>query len=287
MSLVAWLGVVSAIITILAFLFAVWVWFMKDNRVRELEGIIQSVYNIAGDILWDTQLVVPEDSATRLRNAENALGKVSGLRETTAKYAKSPSGFHAIEIDALLERGIIWTNSMIYQLERSTPVQEIWLVTPDLQPDSSSTTTGEIVASNLKNRKRYVYFCPSELRNFEAEKKRLLSNIGALRPQTGSRVTIVPVDPEFAEGFFQRGNTIIFFLGDPEWGTFKAFEEIPLTKVSKRGTFWQEHKPEVATEIHDALKQILDGWRSRSSALTIRICVSLRLLRSSVITPTV
>jgi hypothetical protein len=265
-SVVAWLGVVSAIISILAFLFAVWVWITRDNRVRELEGVIQTAYNIAGDILWDTQLVVSEDSATRLINAENALGKVSGLLEATVQYAKSPSSIHATEIGVLIERGIIRTNAMIYQLEKSKRVQEIWLVTPDLQPDSSSSTTGEIVASNLRSRKRYVYFCPSDMRNFEAEKKRLLSNIGARRQQETSKVTIVPVAPELAEGIFQRGNTIIFFLGDPEWGAFKAFEEIVLTKVSERGIFWQEHKPEVATEIRDALKQILQNWRSRSSA---------------------
>jgi hypothetical protein len=133
-SVVAWLGVLSAIISILAFLFAVWVWITKDNRVRELEGVIQTAYNIARDILWDTQLVLSEDSATRLINAENALGKVSGLLEATAQYAKSPSSIHATEIGALIERGIIRTNAMIYQLEKSKRVQEIWLVTPDLQP---------------------------------------------------------------------------------------------------------------------------------------------------------
>ncbi len=265
-SIVAWLGVVSAIISIVAFLFAVWVWIWKDRKAQELEAIIQSAYNIAGDILWDTQLVVPEDAATRLRNVENALGKVAGLRETTARYAKSPSSFRATEIGTLLERGVIWTNAMVYQFERSKQVREVWLITPDLQPDLSSTTTGEIVASNLKNRKRYVYFCPSDLRNLEADMKRLLANIGALKSPEASRVTVVAVGPEVAEGIFQRGNTIIFFLGDPEWATFNAFEEIVLTKVSERGIFWQEHKPEVATDIRDILKQVLQRWREAHSS---------------------
>jgi hypothetical protein len=45
MSIITWLGAVSAIITILAFLFAVWVWIWKDNKVRELEGIVQTAYD--------------------------------------------------------------------------------------------------------------------------------------------------------------------------------------------------------------------------------------------------
>src|SRR6266496_667948 len=102
MSIIAWLGVVSAITTILAFLFAVWVWIRSNTKVRELEGIIQTAYDVTGTILWDMQMVQAEDSTTRLRNAEKALGLVSALRVMTGKFAKSASSFRETEIGALL-----------------------------------------------------------------------------------------------------------------------------------------------------------------------------------------
>jgi hypothetical protein len=85
MGVTEWLGVVSAIVGILAFLFAVWVWIRKDVKVNELEGIIQTTYDVTGIILWQMQTVQAEDSATRLRNAENSLGAVSALRVIAAK----------------------------------------------------------------------------------------------------------------------------------------------------------------------------------------------------------
>jgi hypothetical protein len=267
MNVIAWLGVVSGIISILAFLFAVWVWIRSDAKVRELEGVIQSAYDITGNILWDLQTVQAEDPATRLRNAEKSLGAVSALRVMAGKYAKSAGSFRETEIGVLLERGVIWSNPMIWELEASARVQEVWLATPDLQPDLSEVATGRLVAHNLRAHKKYVYFCPSGIRDLETEKRRLLANIGALRPQEASRVTVVPIGPSpRSEGIFQRGNTIIFFSEDPAWGTYNAFEEIVFAKVSARGIFWQEHTPAVAAEIRAALWQELQDWRARSPA---------------------
>jgi hypothetical protein len=265
MSVIAWLGVVSAIISIFAFLFAVWVWIKSDAKIREFEGVIQSAYDIAGNILWEMQTVQVEDPAMRLRNAERSLGIVSALRVMTGKYVKDAIGLSGTEVGALLERGVIWSNSMITQLETSARTREIWLATPDLEPDLSDHGTGAIVAANLKARKKYVYFCPCNIRDFQIEKKRLLANIGALKSQETSRVTVVPMRLEASGNRFQRGNTIIFFSEDPEWGTYNAFEEIVFTKVSARGIFWQEHTPAVAAEIHAALKEELGAWRASSS----------------------
>jgi hypothetical protein len=265
MNVIAWLGVVSAIISILAFMFAVWVWIRSDAKIRELESVIQSAYDIAGNILWEMQTVQVEDPEMRLRNAERSLGIVSALRVMAGKYLKNATGLQDAGIGALLERGVIWSNSTITQLETSARTQEIWLATPDLQPDLSEHATGRIVAGNLKARKKYVYFCPGNIPDFETEKKRLLANIGALKSQEASKVTVVPMRPEAYGNRFQRGNTIIFFSEDPEWGTYNAFEEVVFTKVSARGIFWQEHTPAVAAEIRAVLKEELEAWRAPSS----------------------
>jgi hypothetical protein len=268
MSVVAWLGVVSAITTILAFLFAVWVWMKADSKLRELEGVIQSAYDISGTVLWDMQTVQSEDPATRLRNAEKSLGVVAALRVITGKYAKTALSFRGTEIEALLERGVIWSTDALNEIERSDSVQEIWLVTPDLEPDLSDPTTGKVVAGNLKARKKYVYFYPSGISDFESVRRRLLANVGATRTHEASRVTVVPIGPKVRGQIFQRGNTIIFFAKDSEWGAYSAFEEVVFTKISGRGVFWQAHSPAIAAELRATLKQELERWRAAGEKVT-------------------
>lgn len=231
----------------------------ENSRTRR---VIQSAYDISGTVLWDMQTVQAESPAARLRNAENSLGVVSALRVITGKYAKSALSFRETDIGALLERGVIWTTTAVYELERSERVQEIWLATPDLEPDMSNPTTGKVVASNLRAKKRYVYFCPSGISDFDAARRRLLANVGATRAQDASRVAIVQIGPGVHGQIFQRGNTIIFFAEDPEWGTYSAFEEVVFTKISGRGVFWQEHSPAIAAELRAILKQELERWRA-------------------------
>jgi uncharacterized membrane protein len=261
MNVVTWLSVVGAIVAIIAFLFAVWVWIKSDTKIRELERVIQTTYDVTGVIKWEMQTIAAEDSSARLRNAENSLGAVSALHVMTGKYAKNADNIQETEIGALVERGVIWSINMLNQLEGSPQVQEVWLVTPDLEPDLSHPTTGKLVANNLKNRKPYVYFCPSDLRDLETKIKRLMANIGALRTQESSRVTVVPISPTRQGRIFQRGNIVIFYKQDPDWGTFIAFEEVVFTRISERGAFWQEHTPEVAAEIRANLKEELENWR--------------------------
>lgn len=53
MSFLAWVGVVSSIVTLLSFAFAVWIWMRSDMRVRELTNTLQAIFNISGDIMWE------------------------------------------------------------------------------------------------------------------------------------------------------------------------------------------------------------------------------------------
>lgn len=262
MGVAVWLGVVSGVISILAFVFAVWVWIRSDAKIRERDGVIQSAYDVTGIIKWDMQIVQAEDSAMRLRYAENALGAVSALHAMVGRYATSSINFRETEIGALLERGVIWTLPMIYGLESSRQVQEVWLVTSDLEPDLSNPTTGKLVANNLKKRKRYVYFCPSDMQELETKKRRLIANIGASKSPENSRVTIVQVDSARQSRVFQRGNVILFYEEDPEWGAYHTFEEVVFTKIPERGIFWQEHTSTVAAEIRAVLKDELLNWRA-------------------------
>ena len=269
MTVIEWLGVVSAILSIFAFMFAVWIWLRSDTKVRELEGVIQAAYDVTGTILWEMQITPVEDPKARLRSTERSLGEVSALRAVTGRYVKDAAGFRQTELGELIERGVIWSPAMLWDVETSERVKEVWLLTPDLEPDLSDPAAGTVVSNNLRLGKRYVYFCSTRrIRNLEAEKQRLLANLGLLKStRLISRVTIIPMDEGHHEKLFQRGNMIIFFFDDPSWGTSRAFEEMVFTKVPERGVFWQECAPTVAQQIQSILQQEFEDWKSKNPAL--------------------
>jgi hypothetical protein len=264
MSVVAWLGVVSAIVSILAFMFAIWVWLRSDIKVRELEGVIRAAHDVAGTIQWEMQTVRVDDPAARLRSTERSLGEVYALRAITAQYVKGPVVRPGPEFGGLMERGVIWSTSMLWDIETADRTRDIWFVTPDLEPDISDPTVASVVSANLKRGKRYIYFCPANILHRETTKTKLLASIGALKSdRLAARVTIVPVEDTQGQ-IFQRGNVIIFFFENADWETGRAFEEIVFTKLSARGLFWQEYPAAVAEQIKVRLKQELDSWQGRA-----------------------
>ena len=68
-----------------------------------------------------------------------------------------------MEINLLVNNGIIWTNGQIGQVETSKDTKITWLITPDLQPDSSKEATGKMVNACIKDGKKYVFFYPDNL----------------------------------------------------------------------------------------------------------------------------
>ena len=142
MSFVGWLSVVSGVIGVLAFVFAIWVWKDSNVRVRELTGILQSIYDISGSILWETINLEAEDVETRLRQAERAVGLASSIHTLSSKYVSATPEYRATEIGALIKRGIIVTRPMIWSMETSSAVKEMSLISPDLKPDVSEEAVG-------------------------------------------------------------------------------------------------------------------------------------------------
>ena len=259
MTVIDWLGIVSGVISILAFIFAVWVWLRSDIKVRELEKILQAVYDVTGAIGWEMQTLRVDDAEDRLRNAERALGEVNALHAISARYLKNVVS--KSDPGGLVERGVIWSMSMIWDIETSERTREVWFVSPDLEPDLSDRTTGNVVANNLKRGKKYVYFYPQDIPNNSDPKTKLLANIGALKSaRLTSRVRVVPVDHESGQQIFRRGNIIVFFSEDSNWETGRAFEEIVMTKLPERGMFWQEYSASEAEQLKIRLKQQLDSW---------------------------
>ncbi len=114
MDVITWLAVVSGVVSILAFLFAVWVWLKSDIKVREPTATIQALRDIADSVIWETQVLPGEDSSTRLTQVEKCLGLVSAMRTLSSKYVGDQQSYSATELGVLIHRSVAWSNNMIW-----------------------------------------------------------------------------------------------------------------------------------------------------------------------------
>ena len=250
-------NIVVGILGIISFIFSIWVLMRSDTKIRELMGVIKTIYSITGTAIWESQVTTAGDYEVRLRQAEKTLGFVSSIRELTGQYAIHKTHLRGEgEVDQLIERGIIWNLTMIMDLETSKEVTEIWLVTPDLKPDSSDEVTGRTVSENLKRGKSYVYFFPDDLPHSQAEIASLLKNIGLTDSRKlRDKVTLIPVSRTQHSHLFAGGNMIFYYSDVHRSLPPRCFEEIVLTQIPKRGYFWQEH----AESKSNALRHLLDA----------------------------
>jgi hypothetical protein len=259
-----WISVISGIVGILGFVFAIWVWMRSDFKVRELRNTLQAIYETCGTIIWETRFLTPEGKDARLNQLEKATGLVSAIRTLASKYAES-ARHGSSELELFLERGVLWTMEMLQRIEVSAEVREVWFVTHDLEPDLSDRNTGSMVASNLKAGKSYKYFFPEDLEDADAKIWQLRANIGATSPD--SRVAFFPVADSVDLRVSSPANVILFFKDGPFYATDLVYQEVILTKVSRRGHFWQEHDPKEARKVLEVLRTEVQTRESRERKL--------------------
>jgi hypothetical protein len=261
LSFIDWISVVSGVLGMLSFIFALWVWMKSDMKVSELRGALQSVYEITDSILWETNNLSAEDAETRLRQSERAIGLTSSIHILASKYVTAIPGYGSTEIGALIKRGIVLTKSMIWNIETSPTIREVWLVTPDLKPDVSDMTTGNLVSKNIKNGKRYVYFFPATLPNLADLVLRLETNLGVrpLKSRHRGLLTLIKLNAADFPVSPATGNLIFFFKTDSKSSRGDAFREIVFTQVSERGIFWQHCADEEAESIYQFLRDRLEA----------------------------
>jgi hypothetical protein len=262
LNFVDWISVVSGILGVASFVFALWVWMKSDMKVNELKGALQSVFEISDSILWETDALVAEDAEARLRQTERAIGLASSIHTLASKYISGDPAYGSTIIGGLIKRGVIVTQSMIWNIETSPTTREVWLVTPDMKPDISDEATGKIVGKNIKNGKRYAYFVPATLPHLSDLVSRLETNLGIRSPR--SRPRNVPIVVQIDPAAFPfpvspaTGNLIFFFKADPRSSRGEAFREIIFTQVSDRGRFWQHCADDEAESIYQLLRQKLE-----------------------------
>ena len=137
----------------------------------------------------------------------------------------------------------------MWNIETSKDVVEVWLITPDLEPDSSDLSAGKVVGKNIANGKKYTYFFPHDLQYAETKTARLYNNLGLLNKNKkgAQKVTLVPLNREQYSNLFARANLVLYFRDNERNLMPRCFEEIVFTKISERGMFWQEY-PEAKSE---------------------------------------
>jgi hypothetical protein len=230
----------------------------SDLRVRELTNTLDAINQISRDMMWNSSTLSIENSNSRLRQTEQLLGRASSIHTLSSKYVQglSKSKQGGAELNMLVERGIVWTTSMLWNVERDPQTREIWLATPDLKPDISDSIMGEIVGNNLRRGKSYKYFIPDSLGDPDDLVLQLTANlnIDKARSKSGDRISIVGIDAAAFRATVGAGNVIFFFKANPMASKGMVFREIVFTRVAGRGVFWQEWPDTEADELYRFLR---------------------------------
>lgn len=259
MSFVTWVSIVSGIVSLLSFSFAIWVWMRSDMRVRELTNTLQSIYEISGDIMWESISITGESPSARRLQSERMVGLASSIHTLSSKYVEGlkMQTWRGADLSTLIERGIVWTLPMLWNVESAADTKEVWLVTPDLKPDISDPIVGEAVGNNLRRGKRYVYFVPDNLSDLSELMARLKENLNVSVPKSrlGDLISVVQIDTqEYLTALGGSGNIAFYFKTDPMVRRGAAFREIVFTQVANRGVFWQKCSDEEADSLYRFLR---------------------------------
>jgi len=208
-----------ALITVVSFVIALW----QVIRAYEYKKVMKQIREISGSY--------KDNNAKSFESTLRAINVIasSHLGDVTRTTKEN-----------LIERNIIIPQNDINVFENDSSVTEVWLVTPDLEPDLSSRQTGDVVEKNIKRGVKYIYFYKKSLELADTKQKCLLKNI-LVDQSTKENVDFIPLpDDEFRE-FFLRHNNMLFVFHGGNNDSFRCFEELCLSRVNERGAFWQEH----------------------------------------------
>jgi hypothetical protein len=262
----AWISVTGWIVGLVSFIFALWERMKSGTTIHQLTTALRSIHKISGDVLWEMVKLKSGATESRLRHAERALGLVGGIYRITKEQLERPPGYRhkdtsqygPSELETLIEKRVLYTQSMINDIESSATTRDVWLVTPDLEPDLSEKETGKLVGDNVRKGKKYVYFVPADLTHLSDLKLRLKSNLGIdAKSRLDERVILVQIDAQEFWLSLGPGNVIFFFDKDPKSSRGHAFKELVFTQISDRGMFWQECVDAEAESLYRFLREKL------------------------------
>jgi hypothetical protein len=266
-TMVTAIDTIASIITVASFVWAIWVWRRSEDKIHAFTRVLRSIHDIASAAVWEADSAVGVGDEYRLRTGDKLLSTTNAILKLTAPHLPRPeSPLHGQDLGHLIERGTVWTSARVLELERSEAVVEVWIVSHDLQPDSSDPIIGDLVAENIKRGTRYVFFFPDNFAHKDMELQRLRKNIGILdKPQTQAKVEFVPVPtPHHERLFSHKKNTGLYFFDRARATMPKCLEEIHFYQVRDRGSYWQEHDEVNTRELRSILLDALNPKTAQS-----------------------
>lgn len=257
------LAAASVIVTV----WALWVMAHARTRSAELERVLAVIDGVARESLTDIASTPTRDDTaqTKLRAALRA--NVQSIRVMVAIHLGTSEQFADRNITMLVERRLVWTQFELWDIEASPEVPEVWVVTPDLEPDRSGTPQGRLVSANLKKGKRYVYYYPADLPDEQAQVERLMNNISDTRGRRNvENVRMVPLPREEYGDLFSAGNSMLYFLDAERAQPPQLFKEI--SAISDRAQFWSPRSEQEAIALRNRLSDYAPriGGESRAKS---------------------
>jgi hypothetical protein len=236
-----------------------------DLRTRELLAVLKSIDSMAGTALWQEYKVPIGTPETRLRQAITYL---INIRKACEQYVtKRPKHLDSPELDLAIEKASLWLIGMITELEYSTDTKEVWVVTPDLEPDASDSAVGKMVFDCMRQGTRYIFFHPEDLPFREATIDKLHKNIGLgdLPQELQANLQLVALGRSEQGDLFTRGRQLLLFRDDERKLMARCFEELVFTRSSDKGLLWQQHSDELCTKLRHELDAAVKKGAARSA----------------------
>jgi hypothetical protein len=255
------LGIIGSIVTLVSFVFALWVWMRMDAKVKGANLSLHAIQDVVDGIVLDDDGFHADDVGTLQRRLASMRGAVYGIRGVTSAALDTQHASLQPEVRTLMSKRLLWTSQMLWDRESSDDLKTIWILTPDLYPDAADPHAAAVVRQNLKRGVRYFYFVPPSLAADAEVTERLYTNLkqGRFRRSiAASGVTIVPFTR--AQLLSNGANCVVYFKGTAKAGTGVGYHEILLSGLTHRGAFWRELD---APERDELIRALLESLRER------------------------
>jgi hypothetical protein len=256
------IGIVSGIFGIVSYVVAERMKHDAQFKLHQYSSDLETISHMASSALWEVEVARGEHDPISVRKHELVKACLTNIRLMTAKYIDTrPSHIKDDLFVQLLERRIVWSQPQVWELEQSASVGEIWLVTPDLEPDLSDRYLAQMTNRNLQRGKHYVEFYYEDLEDAHNKIKAARKMMGI--SNDSKSLLYIPLSKDKYQQIAARIN--LYFDDKERIILPRCFEEITFTQIQTVATFWQEPSEAKTRKIWRLLEEEYRNWQAKNA----------------------
>lgn len=232
-----------------------WTRFKLNNVKTELQKFARDVCNAASFNMGE--IAGTQAMYTSLRHIRD-MAKTHLLSQEAKKFRES--------LNDLIDERVVIPPNYLYDREISKEINEVWLYSPDLEPDTSTNSVYLLVKDNLEKGKKYVFFYEEEKVN--EDKLYELS----VKLEGSENASFIPMlkEKKNEDQYPKRDRNLLLLFADLKVGLpAETYEELLFEKITERGLYWQQLDIITSRKITLYLKNLRKDSKSIKSAKEI------------------